>query len=117
MVTSIEQRYIDLHPKSAEQYAAAKDIFPNGVTHDSRRQEPFPFYVTHADGAFKWDLDEHRIMDWSTHAAPSPCGIDARQPEHLRSVRLHREVRQGAGIGVARHVQGPAEDCPNFPYE
>ena len=66
MVTSIEQRYIDLHPRSAEQFAKAKDLFPNGVTHDSRRQEPFPFYVTHAEGAYKWDLDGRRIIDYRT---------------------------------------------------
>ena len=68
MATSVEQRYIELHPKSAEQYAMSKDIFPNGVTHDSRRQDPFPFYsnVTHAKGPFKWDLDgqpDHRLQD------------------------------------------------------
>ena len=66
MATSVEQRYIELHPKSAEQYAMSKDIFPNGVTHDSRRQDPFPFYVTHAKGPFKWDLDGNRIIDYRT---------------------------------------------------
>ena len=66
MVTSIEQRYIDLHPKSAELYATSKDLFPNGVTHDARNLKPFPYYVTHAMAAHKWDVDGHRIIDYKT---------------------------------------------------
>ena len=66
MVTPIEQRYIDLHPKSAQHYATSKALFPNGVTHDVRRQEPFPLYVDHAMGPHKWDVDGHRIIDYRT---------------------------------------------------
>ena len=66
MVTSIEQSYIDLHPKCAESYATSRDIFPNGVTHDARNQKPFPYYVTHAAAAHKWDVDGQRIIDYKT---------------------------------------------------
>ena len=50
MVSPIEQRYIDLHPGSVERHAAARDIFPDGVTHDGRRMSPFPIYATHGIG-------------------------------------------------------------------
>lgn len=66
MVTLIEQQYIDLHPESAKRYAYAKDLFPNGVTHDARNLSPFPYYVTHAEAGHKWDLDGHRIVDYKT---------------------------------------------------
>jgi glutamate-1-semialdehyde 2,1-aminomutase len=66
MVTSIEQRYIDLHPKCAEQFATSRDIFPNGVTHDARNLTPFPYYVTHAEGPHKFDLDGQRLIDYRT---------------------------------------------------
>ena len=66
MVTAIEQRYIDLYPKSAEYYATSKDIFPNGVTHDARNLTPFPFYAAHAMGPHKWGVDGHRIIDYRT---------------------------------------------------
>ena len=64
MVTSIEQRYIDLHPKCAEHFATSREIFPNGVTHDARNQSPFPFYASHGLGAYKWDVDGQRIIDY-----------------------------------------------------
>ena len=64
MVTPIGQRYIDLHPGSAERSTTAREIFPDGVTHDARRQSPFPLYYTHAMGPVKFDVDGHRILDY-----------------------------------------------------
>lgn len=64
MVTPIEQRFIDLHPGSAERHARARAHFPDGVTHDARRQKPFQLYFTHAQGAAKYDVDGNRILDY-----------------------------------------------------
>ena len=70
MVTPIEQRYIELHPGSAERHATAKDIFPDGVTHDGRRLHPFPLYATHGLGPHKWDVDGNRLIDyWTGHGS------------------------------------------------
>ena len=64
MHTPIEQHYVDAHPKCAELYATSKDLFPNGVTHDARNLKPFPYFVSHAQGARKWDVDGHEIIDY-----------------------------------------------------
>ena len=64
MPTSIEQRFFELHPKSAEMHESARSLFPNGVTHDARRQNPFQLYYTHAEGAAKYDMDGNRILDY-----------------------------------------------------
>ncbi len=64
MPTSIEQRFFDLHSKSAEMHEAARSLFPDGVTHDARRQNPFQLYYTHAEGAAKYDVDGNRILDY-----------------------------------------------------
>lgn len=70
MVTPIEQRYIDLHQGSAERHSRAKEIFPDGVTHDGRRLRPFPIYATHGQGPHKWDVDGNRIIDfWTGHGS------------------------------------------------
>ena len=48
----------------------ARGIFPNGVTHDLRHLEPFPIYVERGQGAHKWDVDGHELIDyWSGHGA------------------------------------------------
>jgi glutamate-1-semialdehyde 2,1-aminomutase len=55
---------------SRKLFEQARDIFPNGVTHDLRHLEPFPVYVDRAQGAYKWDVDGHQLIDyWSGHGA------------------------------------------------
>ena len=66
MATAITRCYVDEHPKCAERFAQAKEMFPNGVTHDARNQSPFPYYVSHAMGPHKWDIDGQRIIDYKT---------------------------------------------------
>ena len=63
-MSTILERYRELHPKSAALHAEAQKIFPDGVTHDVRRFTPFPLYVTHAGGCRKWDVDGHEIIDY-----------------------------------------------------
>jgi glutamate-1-semialdehyde 2,1-aminomutase len=63
-VSTILDRYQELHPTSASLFEEARRIFPDGVTHDIRRFTPFPVYVDHARGSRKWDVDGHEIIDY-----------------------------------------------------
>ena len=63
-LTPIEQRYYDLHPGSAERHEKARGLFPNGVTHDARKLNPFQLYFTHAEGSAKYDVDDNKILDY-----------------------------------------------------
>jgi glutamate-1-semialdehyde 2,1-aminomutase len=56
--------YARANPRSAAAHERALGLFPSGLTHDSRRQDPFPLCVTRAEGAYKWDLDGHRVLDY-----------------------------------------------------
>jgi glutamate-1-semialdehyde 2,1-aminomutase len=68
--TTIEQEYAAARPKSRALYARACAMMPSGAAHDGRVFAPFPFYVDHADGARKWDVDGHEYIDcWSGHGA------------------------------------------------
>ncbi|MBM3958130.1 MAG: aspartate aminotransferase family protein, partial [Gemmatimonadetes bacterium] len=62
----IERRYRELHPKSAGLYERAKANFPDGVTHDVRRQKPFPVYITRGQGSHKWDVDGNEYVEYRT---------------------------------------------------
>jgi len=56
--------------RSAALYQRATKVLPSGVTHDTRYAEPFPIYVTHAQGSKKWDVDGNEYVDfWSGHGA------------------------------------------------
>src|SRR5438132_13895439 len=67
---SISQRYEAEFPTSRKLFRQAQNLFPNGVTHDLRHLEPFPIYIDRALGAYKWDVDGHRLIDyWAGHGA------------------------------------------------
>jgi glutamate-1-semialdehyde 2,1-aminomutase len=66
----LTERYQAEFPTSRKLHEQARTLFPNGVTHDLRHLEPFPVYIDRAEGAYKWDLDGHRFIDfWSGHGA------------------------------------------------
>lgn len=86
-MTGIETEYRRLHGGSAERYARAMSVFPNGVTHDGRFVDPFPLYVERSAGAHKWDVDGNRLVDYVTghgalllgHAHPAIVAAVAEQ--------------------------------------
>lgn len=67
---TLTERYEAEFATSRKLHEQAKGLFPNGVTHDLRHLEPFPVYVERAEGAHKWDVDGHRLIDyWAGHGA------------------------------------------------
>ncbi|MHB8376629.1 MAG: aspartate aminotransferase family protein [Dehalococcoidia bacterium] len=63
-MTTIMERYVELHPTSRRLNRRAAAVFPDGVTHDIRHAEPFPVYVGRASGGRKWDVDGNEIVDF-----------------------------------------------------
>jgi glutamate-1-semialdehyde 2,1-aminomutase len=69
-MATLTARYEASFPNSRRLAEQARDLFPGGVTHDLRFLEPFPVYVDRAEGAHKWDVDGHELIDyWSGHGA------------------------------------------------
>src|SRR3981189_2344843 len=68
--SQLQDSYVAALPASRALYERARRLFPDAVTHDNRRMQPFPLYVERADGAYKWDVDGHRYVDyWMGHGA------------------------------------------------
>src|SRR2546428_8421360 len=68
--SKLQDSYVDALPASRALYERARRLFPDAVTHDNRRMQPFPLYVARADGAYKWDVDGNRYVDyWMGHGA------------------------------------------------
>ncbi|MBX6770117.1 MAG: aminotransferase class III-fold pyridoxal phosphate-dependent enzyme [Chloroflexi bacterium] len=67
---TLVERWSERRPGSAALYRRARAVFPSGVTHDARYMEPFPIYITRAQGSRKWDVDGNEYIDyWSGHGA------------------------------------------------
>ncbi len=43
----------------------ARQAIAGGIAHDGRYSKPFPIYVTKAEGAHKFDVDGHEIIDFA----------------------------------------------------
>ena len=101
MPSIIEQRYLELHPGSAERWEIAREIFPDGVTHDGRRMSPFPLYATHGRGGVKWDVDGNPIMDyWTGHGS---MVLGHSHPEIVRAVQ--EQVARGTHLSASSDLE------------
>ncbi|HEV3136435.1 MAG TPA: aspartate aminotransferase family protein [Pirellulales bacterium] len=61
---SIVDQYLAKTPGSARLYRRAVEVFPGGVTHDTRYLQPHPLYIERASGARKWDVDGNEYVDY-----------------------------------------------------
>ncbi|MDP7274377.1 MAG: aminotransferase class III-fold pyridoxal phosphate-dependent enzyme, partial [Planctomycetaceae bacterium] len=87
----VESRFREKFPSSASLYERAIELFPSGVTHDSRFLKPFPVYVDQAVGSHKTDRDGNDLIDyWVGHGAlllghSHPAVVEAVQQQVGRS--------------------------------
>lgn len=70
MRMSLEQLYRQRFAGSAVLAERALQRFPGGATHDGRYADPFPLFMERANGPYKWDVDDNRMIDyWCGHGA------------------------------------------------
>ncbi len=94
-MSSILERYEAQHPGSRRLAARAGRLFPTGVTHDLRAFSPFPLYVERAEGARKWDVDGHELVDYiGGHGA---LLLGHNRPEVMEASR--RALAEGTHFG------------------
>src|SRR4051794_29250778 len=87
-----------------EQFASSRAMYERtqgsiagGIAHDGRYQKPFPIYVSHADGAYKYDLDGKQIIDYAMGHGALILGHgdpDVRAAVHAQ---LDRGTHYGSG--------------------
>jgi glutamate-1-semialdehyde 2,1-aminomutase len=91
--------YARANPRSQAAHERALTLFPSGITHDVRRQDPFPLTFRRGEGAYKWDADGHRIVDYVMGHGSLVAGHS--HPDVVEA------VRRQAGLG--QHLGGSSE--------
>jgi glutamate-1-semialdehyde 2,1-aminomutase len=93
----LDDAYAETLPNSRELFMRAQKVFPDGVTHDNRRMQPFPIFIERAEGAYKWDVDGHRYIDyWMGHGAL----LLGHSPAHICEAVIE-QMRRGTHYGAS----------------
>lgn len=87
--------FITRHPGSERHHQQAVTRFANGVTHDSRYAEPFQLCIDRAEGAYKWDVDGARYVDYVTGHGSLILGHG--HPDIIEAVS--RQLMRGTHLG------------------
>lgn len=91
-----EKEYLARTRKSREHWKKAKRLIPAGVESNVRFFEPYPFYVKRAKGAYLWDLDGNKIIDYALGYGPMILGHN--HPAVVRAVK--EQVDRGTMFGT-----------------
>jgi glutamate-1-semialdehyde 2,1-aminomutase len=92
--------YLRKTKRSKELFEAAKRVFVGGVNHNIRFFEPYPFFAEKASGAFLWDVDGNRYLDfWMGHGSL----ILGHSPEVV-TAKLREQVINGTIFGTVNEV-------------
>ncbi len=105
---TIEERYAKKFAKSVDWYQRGRSLFAGGITHQTRFTSPFPAYIEHAQGPFKYDVDGNEIIDYVMgngsllmgHSPPEVVAAvtaQAQRGTHLGGATTH-EVRYAEAI-------------------
>jgi glutamate-1-semialdehyde 2,1-aminomutase len=64
------EQFLAANPGSVQLHEEALKVLPDGVTHSGRRWDPTGVYIAKAAGAYKYDVDGHRYIDyWMGHGS------------------------------------------------
>ena len=93
----LQDAYAEALPASRALFERASLLFPDAVTHDVRRMQPFPLYIERAEGPLKWDADGNRYVDyWMGHGAL----LHGHNPPLVRDAALE-QLRKGTHYGAS----------------
>ncbi|MGA1870003.1 MAG: aspartate aminotransferase family protein [bacterium] len=88
-------------PRSRLLHKRALKVMPGGVCHNLRYHEPYPFYAKRTDGAYFWDVDGNKYLDfWMGHY----LNILGHNPEVI-ATSIKKEIEKGIQWGIVHPKQ------------
>lgn len=111
--SSIVNNYIKSHPASAEHMQRAVTRLPGGVTHDSRHLDPFNLSIARAEGAYKWDVEGNRYVDFVTGHGSLILGHN--HPDVISAVQQQLQLGTHLGGNSALELEWAERVCGIVP--
>ncbi len=76
---------------------SAKELIPGGVQHNLAFNHPFPLAITKAEGAYLWDVDGNRYIDFLQAGGPTLLGSNYK-PVQEKVIEVIRECGPVTGL-------------------
>ena len=100
-MTSVQEIYKKKTKKSAKLFAKAKKVHINGVHHNIRFFEPYPFITKSAEGKFLKDVDSNKYVDywmghWSLILGHAQKQVQRKAKEQLKKGWMHGTSNENA---------------------
>jgi glutamate-1-semialdehyde 2,1-aminomutase len=96
-MATIEERYAQKFATSMAWYERGQLLFAGGITHQTRFTSPFPAYIEHADGPYKYDVDGNQIIDY---VMGNGCLLMGHNPPEIADA-VAAQVYRGTHLGGA----------------
>ena len=93
--------YKETQPRAVDLYTQSLSSLAGGVGHDLRMGHPLPLYITHAEGAHKWDADGREYIDYGM--GNTAIFLGHAPPEVLKA--MHRALDSGFHFGNDHPLQ------------
>jgi glutamate-1-semialdehyde 2,1-aminomutase len=93
LLSEFEERFAG----SRRLYERAQQSLAGGIAHDGRYIKPFPLYVDHAEGPYKWDVDGHKLIDYAIGHGALILGHNDPVVTEALAAQVHRGTHYGAG--------------------
>ena len=101
----IERPQMDLYlkkinemcPKSKKMVTKAMDVIPSGVQHNLAFNYPFPVAFTKAEGAYLYDLDGNKYIDFLQAGGPTILGSNYEYVKN-KAIELIQECGPSTGL-------------------
>ena len=98
---SYEKEYVKRTKKSRAHHEKAKKLIPAGVESNVRYFPPYPFYVKRAQGAYIYDLDGNKIIDYALGYGPMILGHNHPAVTRAAKAQIDEGMMFGASTELA----------------
>lgn len=100
-IASYEKEYVRRTKRSRAHHEKAKKLIPAGVESNVRYFPPYPFYVKRAQGAYIYDLDGNRIIDYALGYGPMILGHNHPSVMKAAKEQIDKGMMYGASTDMA----------------
>lgn len=96
-MTTIIEQYEQDFAGSRRMWERSRQVISGGITHDGRHILPFPPFMARADGAWKWSVDDQKLIDYGVGHGSLLFGHNDPALRGAMEAQLSRGTHYSAG--------------------